>query len=286
MPDYSEYEEYEDDIGLDSDEDKKFIKSGNQDWFKGDKGRTYRVAFVYFHPLDVVAVMAAKKKNPEITDEEIEKLVQKVLSKRAEEVGKPVDQLADHEKLDLRRVQFKRIRAHFKEGFGYVVSRLGKDGKDADRIWEQLGEPRDYFSTLLLIYPTDRDGDVDKAELSKGKGWVVNPWRFSGKVAERVMSLGKSLRNNDLSLAAQDLTMKCTNSEYQNFDLDPAGKAIWLQSPKFRSKVLEAALKLYSKMNPFREMSTADVRIKLGISDGDVGESVDEEDWSGMLGNV
>jgi len=282
--DYDDYSDYEDDIGLDSDEDKKYVKTNRQEWFKGDKGRTYRASFVYFHPFEVAAVLAAKKKNPEITAEQIEKIVNGALAKKAEEAGKPVDQLGEHDKLDLKRVRFKRITAHYKDGFGYVISRLGKDGPEADRIWESLGDSRDYFSTVLLLYPTTHDGELLRKEVSKG--WRVIPWRFSGKLAERVMGMSKSLRNNELTLANQDITMKCTNSEYQNFDVDPAGKALWRQSEKFQAKVLEAACGLYPKLNPFREMSTADVRIKLGIGDSEAGESVSDEDFDDLIDDV
>jgi len=284
VADYSDYEEYEDDIGLDSDAEKKYVKSNRQEWFKGDKGRTYRASFVYFHPFEVAAVLAAKKKNPEITQEQIQKIIDGALAKKAEEASKPVDQLGEHEKLDLKRVRFKRIVAHYKDGFGYVVSRLGKDGPDADRIWAMLDDPRDYFSTCLALYPTTHEGELLRKEVPKGTR--VLPWRFSGKLAERVMGMSKSLKNNELTLANQDITMKCTNSEYQNFDIDPAGKALWRQSPKFQAKVLQMACALYPKLNPFREMSTADVRIKLGIGDSDAGESVSDEDFDELIDDV
>ena len=147
-----------------------------------------------------------------------------------------------------------------------------------------LDEPRRYFSTALLIYPTDNDGELDKDNVAKN--WRIMPWRFSGKVYERIWKLNDGLKKNDLSIANQDLVISCKNADYQNFDIDPQGKAVWIQSEKFKAKILEKACTLYEKgLDPFRELSTADLKIKLGISSGG-GEDVSEDDMSELLDSV
>ena len=274
--------DFEDDVSLEP-EDKKHAATDRQDWFKGEKGNTYRAAIVYFHPIDIAVMKAAKKKNPEIEREPLLEIGKKTLAKRAEERGKAADQLADHEKLDLRRIQFRKFMAYYKDGVGYVVSRLGKDGKDADKIWVMMGDERKYFTTLLLIYPTTREGEIDKDRLSRG--WVIKPWRFSSKVYGRLHQVASGLRSNNLSIATQDLSLKCTNTDFQNFEIDGAGRGMWLKSDKFRDKVLEAAVKLYKELNPFRELSTADLKNKLGLG-GEVGEDVSDDDFDDILENV
>ncbi len=85
------------------------------------------------------------------------------------------------------------------------------------------------------------------------------------------------------------MTLKCTNTDFQNFDVDAAGKAIWRQDARFQAKVLEQAVALYPKMNPFRELSTAELRIKLGLSSGTAtggGEDVGTDEFSGILSEV
>ncbi len=274
-------EGYEDDVGLGA-EDKHFAKGNQLEWFKGDKGKTYRVGLVYFNPLDAALVRAARKKDPNIGVEQLKSLVSEHLGKRAGELGKDVSALAPYEKLDTSNVRFRRIEAYYKDGFGYVVSRLGQDGPEADTVWKMLGEPKNYFATVLVIYPTTPDGDLIRDQVGKS---VVKPWRFSTKVYERLHQVAYGLRQNELRIAEQDLTIKCTNQDYQNFDLDAAGKSIWRMKPEFLTSILAKAYPLYEKLNPFRELSTADLRIKLGLATTTTSET-SEDEFDGLLNNV
>lgn len=280
--------DYEDDVSLDP-EDKKEAKPTNQiEWFKGEKGVTYRAALVYFHPLDIAAVKAALKEKPELDREGRVKVAQAALAKRAEELGKAVDQLAEHEKLHLNGVRFKKILAHYKEGVGYAISRLGQDGPEADEAWKMMGDQKKYFTTVLLVYPTNRQGDIDRDRLANG--WYVKPWRFANKVYSRLHQVAESLRSNSLSISNQDLSLKCTNAEYQNFDIDGYGAALWRKNPKFQGMVLEKAVALYDKLVPFREISSADLRLKLGLTsgggDGSGVSDVSDDEFGDLLGGV
>lgn len=277
-------DQFDDDVGLGA-EDKKYARSNNLEWFKGEKGRSYRVAFVYFHPLEAALTKALRKSNPQVSKEEIAEKVQKALTKRAEDLGKPVDQLADYEKLDTTNVRFKKIEAHYKEGVGYVISRLGKDGAEADTVWKTMGDVKTYFTTAMLLYPTNREGELVKEQLTTH--FQVVPWRFSNKVYGTLHQRSASLRENSLSIASQDLTLKCTNTDFQNFDIDAAGPAIWSKNPKFASMVLNKAYSLYEKLVPFRELSTADLKIKLGLG-GPLGsdQGVSDDEFNGLLDQV
>jgi hypothetical protein len=282
---FNEYENADGDVGL-SDEDKKHSKTNRKDWFKGEKNRSYRAALVYFHSVDVkvarAALAKAKASGEKLSREEVQKHAQSALAKRAETLSKAVDQLAPHETLYLEETRFRKFDAHYKEGLGYVNSRLGKDGEEADRVWKGLPEPKRYFATVLLLYPTNNEGDIDKETLTKN--WKVMPWRIGSTVYDRIFAINKSLESNDLTIGSQDLKMTCTNSEYQNWTIDPIGKAIWKQNEKFKNNVLLAAYDLYDKLNPFRDMSTADLRIKLGMdSGGSSGEDTSADDVNALL---
>lgn len=279
----------EDNVGLDA-EDRKHLRGKREEWFKGEKGRTYRVSLVYFYQLELAAAMALKRRHekegkPAPTKEQMIEIANKLLAKRAEELSKAADQLQAHEKLDLNNIRFKRVRALYKEGLGYVVDRRGKDGPEADEIWKSLGDPKNYFCTVLLIYPTNAEGEIDKGALANG--WTVKPWRASSKSYDSLIGKSESLKANDLSIANQDLTLKCTNADFQNFDIEPVGKALWRKEPRFQAKVLEKAVALYDKLSPFREMSTADLRIKLGMStSSSSGSDSSSDEFEGLLDGV
>lgn len=291
------YGSFEDDVGIDSDEDKKHGQSNRTEWFKGDKGRTYRVALVYFHTVDVAAVSAAvhaaKKKGGEAPDKDaIERIAKEAIVAKAKSLDKSVDKLTDVEKLDINQVKFKKFRAHYKEGVGYVLSRLGLDGADADSVWKAMGDVKNYFSTVVLFYACDKDGnlaknqagEIDKAALLNN--WSLLPWRFGPKTYDSIWTVNKGLRSNDLTIADQDLILKCENAEYQNFKITAGGKATWRKSPELQKRILEKAIGYYDKLVPFREMSTADLRIKLGMGGGQAGEEVSQDEFNDILDGV
>lgn len=281
-----DYDEYASDLGLDE-EDRKEAKSGNDiEWYKAtEKGRTDRVALIYFHTVDVAAVTAARKKNSSISKEEIQKVATAALADRAQKLGKTPDQLSQVDKLDLSKAQFKRYSAYYPESLnmGYVLSRLGKDGPEADEVWKKLGEPKQYFTTLLLQYPTDRSGNLDKDKLTSG--WKLKPWRFSPKRYEAIWKLNNTFVQNNLSIANQDLSLECKDPKFQQVDVAGVGPAIWLKSEKFKEMVLSKAVAMYEKLCPFREVSTDQLRQKLGMG-GSAVSDVSADDFSDLMVNV
>jgi hypothetical protein len=288
------YDEYEEDVSVDTDEDRKHGNSNQTEWFKGDKGRCYRVSLVYYHTVDILAVVAAKeaakKAGKSLTAEDIEKVAKEALAKKAASLNPPKkpDELTMVEKLDISHVKFRKFSGYYKEGLGFVLSRLGKDGAEADKAWKSLGTPKNYFTTIALFYPCDKDGNLPRkdGELDKARimsDWYVMPWRFGGKTWDAIWAVNKGLRSNDLSINDQDLILKCENAEYQNFKITGGGKAAWKRSDQLSRRVLERASALYEKLVPFREMSTADLQIKLGISTGNKGEDVSGSDMDGLI---
>ena len=283
---FAEYEDLDDDVGLEED-DKVHGKTDQLEWFRGDKGRSYRAALVYFHPIEASALKRARKlakdKGETISREQGIAIIRKAIAARAEQLGKQPDQLTDIEKLDLDHVRFKKIWAHYKEGFGFACSRMGLDGPEADKVWEMLGDRKKYFTTVLLLYPCKSDGSFDKSRFSE---WHVVPWRFSTGIYNQFHDSVDSLRANELTIADQDLVLTCTNPDFQQFKIKTVGKALWRRDEKFKQMVLESAHRLYEKLVPFREMSTEDLKIKLGLATAaTAGDDVSEIDFEGMLGD-
>lgn len=279
---FDNYEEYENDLGL-GDDDRKAAKSNADiEWYKGEKGRTDRAAIVYFHPVDVTAVTAARKKDKSLPREELVKIGQKALADRAASLGKTVDQLTAVDKLDLTQVHFKSYSSHYEDGMGYFLSRLGKDGPEADAVWKRLSEPKRGFSTALVVYPTMKDGSIDKARFND---LTVKPWRFSQKRYEAIWKTNNTLSLNNLSIANQDLLLECKDTKFQQIEPSGAGPAIWLKSEKLKETVLEKAVALYDKLVPFREMSTDQLRQKLGLN-GSAVQDVTGGEFNDLLLNV
>lgn len=282
-----DYDDFEDDVGL-GEGDKKYFGQRDE-WLKMTKNQVLRVAFLYFHTYDVNAVAkairTAREEGKTLSKEERQTVGKAALEARAKELEKSLDQLTPADRLDFGQVHFKKMNAHYEEGLGYVMSRLGKDGADADAVWKKLQDPKLYFTALLLIYPTDREGNLDTDGIKAGK-WSILPWRFSKKTYENIWKTNETLRGNDLSIANQDLKLECSDEKFQNITVTAVGKAIWQKSDKFKATILEQALPLYDKLIPFREMSTDQLRAKLGLGGSAVSDVSSDEDFTDLLDSV
>lgn len=285
---------FDDDTSLDA--DQKNIGRDRQEWLKfASKGQLVRAAFVYFYTLDANAVQKAQKEaaraGKRLSREEVAEVAKAALTKRAQELSKSLDQLSPVERLDPTIAHFKALKAYFNDEVGYVVSRLGKDGAEADLVWKRLGEVKSYFTTLLLIYPTDSEGSINKEALASqvhNNKLKLIPWRFSGKTYDEIYGVNEGLRDNGLSLASQDVKITCDNPKYQGVKVVPAGLATWQRNDKVKVAVLTAALNMYDKLNPFRELTTDQLREKLGVSNGagGAGSDASADNFNDMLEGV
>lgn len=275
------------DISLDPADVAK-VKSNQKDWYKAEKGRVDRIAFVYFYRANEIAVhralgeAAAKKE--QLSAEDRNKIGNAALAKHAEKLGKPVGSLSSVDRLSLDDIRFKRYMVHYADGFGYVESRLGMDGADADDIWRRLGEAKEYFVSLLLVYPTMHNGDLIKERLKDG--WSIKPWKFGPERMRQIIKRNKSLAENGILLSGQDIELTCKDTTYQNVELNPIGPALYRKHPSLQEMVLSKALDFYNKLSPAREMTTADVRSKLGLGGSSSSSIASSDDFSGILENV
>ncbi len=278
--------DFSDDIGLGA-EDKDRVRTNQVEWYKvTTKGQTDRVALVYFHPVDVVALKKAKSQKPDLTEEQQRQIVAKVRAAHAEKLGKKLDELDMVDLLDTSESRFKAVDASFQEGLGYVAwpKVLSNDER---ALYMKLPEKRTYVMTTLLKYPVkDKDGTVDKARLKSGD-WAILPWRFSPDKYEKLRKINKGLVEAGQSLAHYDLYFQCKEPQFQNIDITQAGPAIWRMDKEFSRAVLTQATALYSKLNPFRTLTSDELRAKLGLGGAPVaGSSFSTEDFSDVLGNV
>lgn len=296
MTEYN-YEDYEGDVDLDP---ANRPPSDRVERFKGEKNRTYRVALMYFHPLAVnihkAMAKKAKRDGATLDTKAVQETIAKALAKRAADLEKDVNDLEEWEKLDLNTAQFKMYKSHYQEGVGTVLSRLGKDGAEGDKVWKRLEDPRTYYSTIALFYPLDASGNVDVKNIARDA--YVKLWRFSKGTFTTLISKNEMLGSYDNSLANSDLKLFCKAAQFQTFDIDPAGNALWLKSPSLKAKFLPLAYALYGKLVDAREISTADLKKKLaevmetpegeeGGGNGSPGSgNVSEDEVEDLLQNV
>ena len=247
-------------IGL-GDEDRDKLHHRVQ-WYKAEKGRTDRVALVYFPTILASARRQVLRGNPNIPIEEQRATLAKAKRTLADKLGKSVDALTPGELLDSRDVRFKQCQAAFHRDLGFLE--IPQDLSSSEQaIWRKVGELRSYVYTLLLVYHGDRDGEVEREYASRG--WRIVPWRFSPEKYETIRKIDKGLREDHSSIANVDLQLTCTDSQYQKITITQAGSALYRQDTEFLRKVLEAAAALKTQMTPFRLVSTDELKEKLGM---------------------
>ena len=249
--------------------------SNKQDWLILTKGQIVRASFVYFHEVNKTAVEHAledaRENGKTLTKEQIIEIGCNALEARAKELSKSVDQLTPIDRLNTSEMKMKRMSLHFDENIKYTISRLGKDGAEADVLWKKLPEPKLKYTTLVLIYPTDRAGNIDKDKLANG--WMIMPWRFHKGVFEDIWKVNKSAEEDGSSIALKDVKLECKEQTYQNIVPSTCGPAIWQKSPKFKEIVLTKAMEMYNDkiLIPYPQLTTAQLRAKLGMGGGSAG---------------
>ncbi len=281
-------DDLENDVGLG--EEDKSNSFDRDEWLKMTKGQVLRASFVYFHPVDVqaaqAALKAAKAKGEKLSPEQLRAAQLKALEERAKSFDPPksIDQLTAVDKLYLDECKFKKMKYHYQPGMGMLLSRLGMDGPDGDAVWKRLEAEKVAYSTLLLLYPTDRKGEINKSALADwGRDPQLIPWRFGKGTYEQIWKLNAGLRENGMGLHTQDLKLEMDpkkEEKFQNIDVSFVGQAIWRKNPKVQAIVLEKALGFYNKLVPFRALTTDQLRAKLGMG----GSGVSDVGASGAAG--
>jgi hypothetical protein len=281
------YDDYSNDVDLDP---QNRPASNRVERFKGETGKTYRVALLYFHPLQVTLrkamIAKAAREGKELDPNALKDTIAKALAKRAADFETNVESLEEWQKLDTSNAQFKTYKSHYHDEVGTVLSRLGQDGPEADKVWKALGEPREYYSTIALFYPLDQSGNIDAKNIVRDG--YVKLWRFSKGTFNQLITKNEMLGSYNQSLANSDLKLFCKAGQFQTFDIEPAGAAIWLKAPTVRDKFLPMAHALYGKLVDARNLTTDEVRSKLNLAGGggDSGSDVPEDEIEDILQNV
>jgi hypothetical protein len=130
-------------------------------------------------------------------------------------------------------------------------------------------EAKQYIGTVLCVWPTNKDGDLDVESFKAGKGFKVMPWIFSAARYPDIARLHKKF-----PLQSHDLTMTCSDATYQNFTMVSDPKSclrLYLDSKNenFRAvgaKIVEESRRLFDKIGREfgREMTVDEVREALG----------------------
>jgi len=232
----------------------------DQEWYEPETGRVDRVALVYFRDICTNVLRRATNRDPDLSEAKRRQTVEKARSAVAERLGKTVGQLDQVDLLEDTEARFKVLTACFSTDLGEVAW-PAKLSDDERVIWRKVGKQHDYVMTVLVVYPTDRQGAIDEERLSSG--CRVLRWRFEPQTFELFRKIDRGLRKDGETVVGSDVYVTCAGSRSRKVKVTLAGPAMYRRDATLKRAVLEEAVATYEKLRPFRTMTTEEVREQL-----------------------
>jgi len=176
------------------------------------------------------------------------------------------DELAIDEKGNLHsdaQIRFTGCERGYVEGVGYFLYN--------GPAYAEFGQPKQAVATILCVWPTDKEGDLDAASFANGKGYAVQPWIFS---TDKYNNIKKAHKRFDL--LDHDLAMSCPadGGQYQKLTFTPENESLFRkllssEKPQFKSvamQILKSARAIGATIHAemAREMTIDQIREKMG----------------------
>ena len=124
--------------------------------------------------------------------------------------------------------QFTGASVHYIPNVGYVVNQ----GPEYTKL---AGEPpRTRIGTVLIVWPTLKDGTIDKGRLGSGDVEVL-PWIFSGDKYRSLQQIHK-----EFPFGEHDVTFSCTDTQFQKMTFSPCKDSLirkMLDNPNAKAMV-------------------------------------------------
>lgn len=172
--------------------------------------------------------------------------------------------------LDAAKPRFGGGERVYIEGVGYVYTQKGADYSSFSNK-----EPSAAIATIVVVWPTNRNGEIDTAKLKEGEYEVV-PWIFGKDKYNQIKSL-----HQECHLGSWDLKASCTDATFQKMTFTPA-KDSMLRRLLSNDKTKKIAENIFSQVRDIaeglkaeigRDMTVAQIKDKLSGGSGSSGRS-------------
>lgn len=174
---------------------------------------------------------------------------------------------------------FVGCRCHVKKGERIFVCKSTKDKPEVccTHGWEG-NNSRMHMGSPLLVYDTVEEGGKTKL-----KGYKLVPWVFWEPQFEKLKKCGKQF-----PLDKYDITLSCTNGEYQTIDVTSCNNSIWTSNEALMKKVFEQAKAIREDItkNLASDLSISEIKELLGIEVAGSQDAASDVNLSDVLGGV
>ncbi len=236
-------------------DEAKLIKTSGCDPFKQTRpGEVSRVSIISFHKrADIILREKAIEKGAALTDGEKAELLQKIDTKIAEQLGKDVKELTEVDRLDVRKPKFAMAFTHFKQDvLGTVRCKSKREGVNIvkqEACCDKLGDADQVAGTIVVSYPTDKNGDVDLDLLKRNaqKYLTIGVWKLGAKKFKKVDSEYKGALEDDKNKNVLDLIVELDGDpKYQKQIIKNPKVALWVREDfdaEVRNWILEQGIR-------------------------------------------
>jgi hypothetical protein len=170
-------------------EDTKVIKPQGMEQLKltrpGERAAMSIISFKDYH--SAAMMKKTREKGSPLDEEEKANIFKLVDEKLAEKLGKSVSDLTEIDRLDYQSPRFWVSFTHYRDGLGTIKCLSKYEGSQIVKpeiCCDEIGEASQTIGTIVLKYPTDKDGNVD-LDLLKMKKQTEVEW-----LIERLNKLG------------------------------------------------------------------------------------------------
>jgi len=168
--------------------------------------------------------------------------------------------------LDAEGPDFRGAMTHYIEKVGYIVNQGPEYTKLAG------SPPRSRIGTAIIVWPTDKDGNIIPEKVSAGE-CDVKAWLFSD---DKYKSL--KMNHKEFHFGSHDVTVVCSDTQYQKLTFSPCKENLFRKffdsdTPKGKeisAKILKDAQEVAANINNEigREMTLDQVRQKISGGGG------------------
>jgi len=169
--------------------------------------------------------------------------------------------------LDANTPKFIGCKRLYLAGVGYFIDKGPEFTKAAGSASKM------YVATIICKWPTDQNGNLDKAGFQEGR-FEVMPWIMSTDKYKNIEQ-----NHKEFPLGAHDITINCTDTQYQKMTLSPCRenlfRKIYEKDAAKAGPIMEATKQVIALIQGelAQDLTIEQVREKLGRNGGAAGGS-------------
>jgi len=261
-------------------EESKVIKPSGIERFKlGRSGEIARVSIVSFKKYsDTKIAQKTREKGAPLTDDEKTEIIAKIDAKLREQLGK--EELTEADRTDIQAPRFSFSFTHYDDrvgGLRCLSTYQGQNVVKPELCCKEFGDAEQTIATIIMLYPTNRDGSIDLDYLKAKKNIDFQVLRMTSKKFKKIEGVYNDARANEMGVIDLKLTLD-GEPKFQKFLIESGQTAAWARKdadPELRNWVIEQGIrchkyvknelgfemtkdKLVEKLNSARGQSTAE----------------------------